>query len=142
MSGLYHIIYASRATKEFTKEELLQLLDVAKENNKLVDVTGMLLYCEGSFLQLIEGELAQLKKLYNRIEKDPRHDNTTRIVEEPIEERRFDNWSMGFKGISKDEFLSIEGLNDFYRFNRCLTALDEGRAKTVLQAFSDGRWRA
>ena len=51
----------------------------------------------------------------------------------------------GLKASSKlcNEFLSIEGLNDFYRFNRCLTfILDEGRAKTVLQAFSDGRWRA
>ena len=46
MSGLHHIIYASRATKDFTKEELLQLLDVAKTNNTKVDITGMLLYCE------------------------------------------------------------------------------------------------
>lgn len=140
MSNLCHLIYASRAKVEFTKEDLIALLDTAKHNNEKIDITGMLLYCEGSFLQILEGEPKTVNELFNKIGRDPRHADTIKIIEESIEERRFPDWSMGFKGITKKDFLSVEGLNDFYRFNRCLTQLDESRAKTVLQAFSEGRW--
>ncbi|MCA9058063.1 MAG: BLUF domain-containing protein, partial [Planctomycetaceae bacterium] len=52
---LVHLIYASAATVEFTHEDILALLKQAKAKNAPLGVTGMLLYEDGSFFQVLEG---------------------------------------------------------------------------------------
>jgi hypothetical protein len=49
---------------------------------------------------------------------------------------------MGFSNISLNELEKIEGLNDFFHGGSCFAQLDAGRAKKLLAAFGDGRWRA
>jgi hypothetical protein len=48
---------------------------------------------------------------------------------------------MGYASLTKSELGSIEGMNDFFQGSSCLTDLDKGRAKKILIAFSEGRWR-
>ena len=53
---LVHCIYASASTVSFTKDEITELLAIAQRNNGALGVTGMLLYEDGSFFQVLEGE--------------------------------------------------------------------------------------
>lgn len=81
-------------------QQLLALLDGARTFNRSRNITGLLLYKGGTFLQCLEGPIAELEALYARIEKDPRHRAVTMIScgEGP---RQFAQWSMGFVNVTK-----------------------------------------
>jgi hypothetical protein len=53
---MFHVIYASAASHLLTKAELQAMLQETRETNVQVGVTGMLLYKDGSFLQVLEGD--------------------------------------------------------------------------------------
>jgi hypothetical protein len=138
---LFQRIYASAARRNFGAEDLAELLRVARDNNAKLGLTGMLLYAEGSFFQVLEGPEAVLDPLYAKIEHDPRHTQMTLIIKEPISKRQFDDWTMGFYMMSSDELASLSGVNDFFGKHRAAVSLSAGRAKKLLAAFAEGRWR-
>lgn len=138
---LVHLIYASRAAQPLTEEELVELLNMARTSNSSIGVTGMLLHCEGSFFQVLEGEEKIVSALYKKISKDPRHEDIVKIIQESIEERAFGEWSMGYARAKKEQLKSISGLNDFFQSKKCLGEIDTGRARKLLTAYADGHWR-
>ena len=141
MPDLMHCIYASAATRPFETAELTALLQEARKHNDAAGLTGMLLYTEGSFFQVLEGVPEAVEALYARIELDQRHDQVTKIVAEAIPGRSFADWTMGFSQVSREELALISGTNDFFGGASCFLGLDSGRAKKLLSAFSEGRWR-
>jgi EAL domain-containing protein (putative c-di-GMP-specific phosphodiesterase class I) len=141
MSDLIHLIYNSAAVRPFTEAELAALLDKARNKNAASNVTGMLLHVEGTFFQVLEGAPADIDALAATIAADPRHARMTTIIREPIARRSFSEWTMGFSQMSRSDALSVEGLNDFFQTGQVLDAVDGGRAKKLLQAFKQGRWR-
>jgi hypothetical protein len=142
MPPLIHLIYASVATQEFGPEQLTYLLQQSREPNERASLTGMLLYSDGNFFQVLEGEPAEVDKLYKKLQQDKRHAQITLIIREPIVRRSFGSWSMGFSSVSPEELTKIDGLNDFFAGGSCFSQLDAGRAKKLLAAFSQGRWHA
>ena len=136
-----HCIYASAATRHFETAELKALLQAARQHNDAAGLTGMLLYTEGSFFQVLEGVPDAVEALYARIELDKRHENVTKIVSEAIPDRSFASWTMGFSQISRKELALIADTNDFFSGSSCFLGLDSGRAKKLLSAFREGRWR-
>ncbi len=141
MKPLYQLIYNSAATCTFTNDDLTRLLRAARHNNAKRGVTGMLLFIDGCFFQVLEGPQDVVDNLAEHIQNDPRHSKMTIIVREPIARRTFNDWSMGFTCVARREAESIDGLNDFFAAGKALTQLDNGRAKMLLRAFSEGRWR-
>lgn len=77
-------------------EELKNLLIQSREKNKTLDITGMLLYREGTFMQIIEGEKKNVVELYDTILRDERHHGILEVLTGEITERNFEDWSMGF----------------------------------------------
>lgn len=142
MSNLYHLIYTSRATQAFDEAQLAELLRRARDNNARLDISGMLLYADESFFQILEGAPEALDALFAQISKDPRHGQVTTILREPIVQRSFADWTMGSAQMSAREIGFISGLNDFFSDGSCLAQLNSGRAKKLLAAFKEGRWRA
>ncbi|ABM04792.1 BLUF domain protein [Psychromonas ingrahamii 37] len=141
MTELIHLIYASKASIDFSKDEIVVLLEKARNTNKFLDVTGMLLSDSGGFLQVLEGEEKTVNQLFSVISGDGRHNNVVKIISEAIPERQFDDWTMGEASISRQELVEIEGMNDFFTGNTCLVNINVGRAKKILDAFAQGRWR-
>lgn len=139
---LVHCIYTSAATIRFDSDLILELLDRARSNNAKLDVTGMLLHDKGSFFQILEGDPKTISSLLAAIQNDTRHDRVVKIIYEEIEQRNFTDWTMGFSCISRQELNGIEGLNDFFQGANRFVDLDEGRAKVLLRAFKDGKWRS
>jgi hypothetical protein len=141
MSSLIHCVYCSAATRPFAAADLEQLLLLARQNNARLGVTGMLLYAEGSFFQVLEGPAETVDAIYSKIELDTRHSKMTKIIQEPIRQRVFDEWTMGFSAMSRAELETIPGTNDFFGQGKCFADLDAGRAQKLLAAFRSGRWR-
>lgn len=141
MSSLIHTIYASRAVTDFSKDDIVNLLSKARKKNASLGITGMLLYDNGSFFQILEGEEAVVDQLFSEIADDKRHHQVAKIISEAIPIRKFSDWSMGYAAISSNELKTIEGMNDFFTKQNCLAKIDAGRAKKLLKAFAQGRWR-
>jgi hypothetical protein len=139
---LVHCIYTSAAVHDFNEDDVLNIAMSCRNNNQALDITGMLLFSEGSFFQVLEGPSHAVQKLFEKIQQDKRHDRVAKLILEPIEQRDFSHWSMGYAGVSRDELKAIPGLNDFFSTRRCYLEMDEGRAKTLLNAFREGRWRS
>lgn len=105
---MYNLLYTSSSTIEANHEVLNQILQTARVNNELLGVTGMLLYSDGSFVQLLEGEEEKVKATFDKISRDPRHYNIEVVIEANANSRYFPNWQMGFKWLEKSELLQIE----------------------------------
>ena len=138
---LSHCIYASAATCPFDRRALQALLEKSRINNQRLGITGMLLFVEGSFFQVLEGEREHIEAVLRAISADPRHTRISRIIEEPIAKRSFAEWTMGYADVSRDEVNAVIGPNDFFANALCFDRVDRGRAKKLLTAFRDGRWR-
>jgi hypothetical protein len=141
MQPLIHVIYASLATPQFKEFHIPALLEQTRNANAQRDVTGMLLYIAGSFFQVLEGEAVQVDAVYERITHDSRHTRITQIIREPIVERAFNEWTMGFATLAGPDAGELIGENDFFADASCISKMDRGRAKKLLHAFAGGRWR-
>lgn len=93
---LMRLIYASETTATMGPAEVEALLGVARRKNRLYDLTGMLVFDSRYFLQVLEGDRQAVSNLYNRIVADPRHQRVVLMQANPIGERSFFGWSMGF----------------------------------------------
>lgn len=139
---LSHLIYSSDAVAGIQAPDLKGILEKARVKNAERLITGMLLHTAGSFFQVLEGEESALVQLFAVISSDSRHTRVTRIIQEPIAKRSFGEWTMAFSDIDPDELEGIAGSNDFFQDGESFSNLKPGRAKKLLAAFAEGRWRA
>jgi hypothetical protein len=105
--------YLSQASAPMSADQLLALLMQCRTNNTARGLTGMLLYGNGTFLQVIEGEDAVVDRLVATIEADPRHVGMRRLSRRSIERRQYADWSMGFERVTDDGLRQVDGLRDF-----------------------------
>jgi hypothetical protein len=137
---MFFHIYVSSAVNPFTRDQLRDLLAACVANNGGLDITGMLLYRDGNFMQVLEGEEAAVRHIQGKIQRDTRHRSIFTIVEGPQPERCFPDWSMGFRDLtSTDVHSAPAGFNQF--LNTPLTPAEfssnPSRAHVLLQMFRD-----
>lgn len=90
------ITYVSSAVRQFREATLLDLVEQCQGNNTRLGVTGVLVYSDGNFMQVIEGPGLVTHALYDRIRRDDRHRNVTTVHIQPLEVREFQGWSMAY----------------------------------------------
>jgi hypothetical protein len=110
---LYRIIYLSSGLKDLTSTDVKEILVKAKENNRAKNITGILLYLDKNFIQVLEGEKEEVIKLYEKISLDHRHKNVIKVIEGDIASRQFDKWDMGFIEIDSDDLKDLSEYKDF-----------------------------
>lgn len=100
MSDLYRLVYTSFRKSNCTDEEIENILASCKKNNPGRDVTGVLIHSENRFIQYMEGPKERVEELYTLKQTDPRHTSVNKRNFEPIKERVFPSWEMGYKNVS------------------------------------------
>lgn len=140
--ALISLAYVSVEAREMTQDDLVDILNTARERNPKEGVTGMLLYRQGYFIQALEGEEEPVMNLYNDIAGDERHRNVLMVYKEEITERAFPNWSMGFQNMDEldPKAIDSEGLTDFLQQPMAPEVLTQNpsRAKHLLELFKEG----
>ncbi|RYZ85777.1 MAG: BLUF domain-containing protein [Proteobacteria bacterium] len=96
---MIYLMYTSVATKPFSEDELTELLTQSKANNQSQGITGLLLYREGLFMQLLEGPEEAVHDCYRRICADPRHKDILLLLEKSSSGRLFGHWAMAFEKV-------------------------------------------
>ncbi|MBC6700153.1 BLUF domain-containing protein [Hymenobacter puniceus] len=94
--SVYQLLYHSHATHPPTETDLRALLAQAEHYNARHQLTGLLLYSAGRYVQVLEGTEADVQNLYARIRRDPRHEQVVTVSAGPAPRRHFADWSMGF----------------------------------------------
>jgi hypothetical protein len=140
MKPLISLIYASRATECFHEHEIPDLLQQVRIANAKQEITGMLLYISGSFLQVLEGQPELVDAVFSSILRDKKHAEVTLIARESIPGRAFEGWTMMHKTLDPVEAGELIGEIDYFISPTWLTQLDVSRAKKLLSAASL-RWQ-
>jgi hypothetical protein len=78
----------------------MRLLHQCRENNRRQGITGMLLYNDGNFVQVLEGPQEAVDRLLATIKHDLRHKGVLELLRGDLAERQFPDWSMGFRDVS------------------------------------------
>ncbi|MHB8478421.1 MAG: BLUF domain-containing protein [Steroidobacteraceae bacterium] len=140
MKSLISLIYASRSTECFHEHEIPDLLQQVRLANAKQEITGMLLYICGSFLQVLEGQPEMVDAVFSKILRDPRHTELTLMTRESIPERAFEGWTMMHKTLDPVEAGELIGEIDYFISPTWLAQLDVSRSKKLLSAASL-RWQ-
>ena len=96
---MQRIIYLSSSRDPMPDADIAALLAVSRRNNTAAGITGLLLYHEQSFLQVLEGEEPALSACFGRIAQDPRHRNLIMLWRDAVNTRAFGAWQMGFSRV-------------------------------------------
>jgi hypothetical protein len=113
-TGLVSLVYTSTASAPFRETALTHLLEQCRALNGAREVTGMLLYRGERFIQVLEGPAHIVQRLARTIGQDPRHRDMRILIEEPLEERRFADWTMGFRTMRRERDAAPEGFRDSF----------------------------
>ena len=97
---MFYLIYVSHAADGLKSSDLYDILNKAHEVNANLGISGLLLYKNKRFMQLIEGQEDAVRGLYQKILQDPRHRDLIVLQEDTEPERQFPGWSMAFRNLN------------------------------------------
>lgn len=126
---LVSVSYVSTETDPFDDERLAALLAQSRRSNHEHDLTGMLLHRRGRFFQVLEGPQDAVDALIAKIRQDARHHDIRILLRENLEDRRFDEWTMGYEPIGVPSTPPPEGFRD--TFDDLESADDEISSRAV-----------
>jgi len=106
------------------KSKLYKILVGSRVSNKLADVTGLLVYVDGTFLQVLEGEQEMVSDLLEKISKDPRHTDVKVVYKTGVERRTFNAWQMAYVSPSPKELATWAGLSNTTTLESTLKTLE------------------
>lgn len=125
---MHHIAYISQAKEGMTLTTLVVLLMQARALNEQQHITGALVYGDGQFVQVMEGEESVVKNLYARVAKDARHYNVRKLAEGPITGRSFAQWSMAFGEVPADKFRVLRSISEYQTPAQLVSQLETSHA--------------
>lgn len=88
------LLYVSQATVRPRPETVDAIVATAQRVNPTLGLTGVLLWSDVHFAQLLEGPADALDLMYARLAQDPRHRDLALLGRWAIAERLFSDWSM------------------------------------------------
>lgn len=114
----FQLAYTSFSRLPLQETTLSDILEVSRRNNSRDEITGILMYEDRTFFQVLEGEQSAVEDCYyKRILNDPRHCRSALYWYGLAERRAFSDWAMGYVGpheigrYTKDKFTSLDDLS-------------------------------
>jgi hypothetical protein len=125
MNPVFNLVYISHAAEDISYTDIRDILSESRKHNAQENITGLLIFREGFFLQLLEGTETAVKNILGKIMMDDRNHSLRVLIEVEGDQRLFQNWQMAFidGDISSNETVD---LIDF--FDVCLKAGAHQRA--------------
>lgn len=105
----FQLSYRSRSIYPRGHLSDLDILRVAIEVNRRLDITGYLIRESGQFAQVLEGCEDKVRDLFHKISRDPRHDDVQVLGSGQVPTRLFSGWSMGYSNLGNSASISEIG---------------------------------
>ena len=113
--SIYCLVFTSVATRKVSDEDLKGLLVKSRQNNLALNITGMLLYLDPYFMQILEGDESIIDEKFKKILNNEMRHKVSLIYKKPIKERSFSKWTMGFNKIGIEYFEDAKNLTEIYK---------------------------
>lgn len=113
----YCLIYKSSAVGSPAQDDLENLLLEVRARNKADHITGLLLFHDGHYLQVLEGLRNKVFACYDRIKVDHRHRRFSVVRSEAIEKRNFADWDMAYTPFSSLSAAHQKSFIDLEKFS-------------------------
>ncbi|MFC6859078.1 BLUF domain-containing protein [Zunongwangia atlantica] len=129
------ICYVSSENDRMEENHIEILFSQTQRNNMANDISGILLYSQGNFFQVIEGNAITIKELFKKIENDDRHRNLFRVFNREIKQDQYDDYCCDFL----TKYNQSEELNENYylQFLKNLDHSSQTAVQNILKAFVD-----
>ena len=98
---VFSLVYSSTTDHDWSQDELVAVLEWSRGWNAVHGVTGLLLYRDCAFMQLLEGDEPTVRSLFARISTDRRHQDVDLMWTDQAERRRFAEWTMAFRELAE-----------------------------------------
>jgi hypothetical protein len=140
----YRIMYSSEAAAGLAAPELEGMLVESRIRNRAHGISGVLVFVDGAFLQILEGEKDDVLELMARIERDPRHHDIKVFSEGDVDERAFSSWSMAYLSPSAADVAKWAELEGATTIGDVLASVDghpgrlPGMVVNILKALAKG----
>jgi len=131
----FAISYVSTANRDLNHDEVTELLDLTEIRNNNRGVNGLLIYSEGNFFEVIEGEKNMIMDLFEDIKEDPRHRNIMMVFKKEIDKPLFDDKEAGF--ISKNTKHRQMNVENFLYYIKDLDESAQKAVKNILRAIGE-----
>jgi hypothetical protein len=136
--SLVQLIYMSWAIAhdDATTESILES---SRRNNIANGITGMLLICDRSIVQVLEGSQLAVEETFDRIRLDRRHTGIYKFSELLIMDRNFSAWSMGYRRLDRGNLASKDILDSLFKMDpiEITSRVNPGVARTILRTFGN-----
>ncbi|WP_249219224.1 BLUF domain-containing protein [Loktanella sp. SALINAS62] len=127
---MHQIVYVSSSINAVSAEEISSLFKTSRRNNTRDQLTGLLLYHDRLFFQVLEGEETLVRACFDRIKNDRRHGAVSILLDREVKQRAFPECSLGYA--------NPENLSDLGR--DATLSLTEVREKSILEASDPVIW--
>lgn len=104
---LYSLVYTSTASRPLSTSDLERILTTARRKNLEEQVTGLLLFNEGQFMQYLEGPKTGVIKIFELICKSSVHEQILEVSRQSLTVREYGDWSMAFLADVNPESLPL-----------------------------------
>jgi hypothetical protein len=130
-TSLHRLLYVSSTVANLSVLDLERVLAVSRARNSEAAVTGVLLYADRDFMQMLEGPRPHVLETYSRIERSPLHRDLVVLINTEANERFFTEWSMAYSQATWDQLAEVQAA--------CRKSPADALA--VLRGFVHDHWR-
>lgn len=140
---LLQLIYSSDASPDLELADFEKMLGDFRVRNRARGITGVLLFINGVFVQVLEGDNDRVLSLLRSLERDPRHHDLKVFYRSFVDERSFDSWSMAYLSPSAEEVSRWAELGGATTVEKVIAALEndpkrvESFVVNLLRAIAD-----
>lgn len=131
------ICYVSTATEDFEINEISEIFKYWQEKNGNKDIKGILLYSEGHFFQVLEGERTTVLALFNAINKDRRHSGIIQVLGKDIIKGSLNGYLT--QHITAGNFSRPELIRSYCESVKGMDSRTQNQIKIILDSFIDTR---
>lgn len=135
---MQRLIYTSTAKSLMDERDLSQILRSARSSNSKNDITGLLVYHDGCFMQILEGPEAAVQRCYQRIQLDQRHRDCTLLAKDTVVSRMFSTWWMSYQAfddLSSFQKKQFADIRQFATELRKSSLTESTKVNSILLAF-------
>ncbi|MEI7531555.1 MAG: BLUF domain-containing protein [Betaproteobacteria bacterium] len=104
---IFQLTYVSKTLRSWSKAEIYDLAFRSSGANMKLGVSGILVYKDNSFMQVLEGKKNSVTALFKKIETDLRHQEVTLLNEVELEKADYRDWSMTFLNPDTKKFTNV-----------------------------------
>ena len=138
--NLVQLAYVSSPRDGITATDVDEIVKSSTRNNSEIGVTGLLIWRENQFFQVLEGPELAVDILLRHIREDSRHSNLKVIFRKYITKRKFGSWSMGQATPSAKTGSDLKTLEAVLTNPESMTETEGDRISGLIESFRRGLW--